>query len=1354
MKKFVISVSAVLLVFCAGAQQQQDKNGLITHPEELEVTFLGSTQAWRDIPIPKVPVPSGKTLKYGYHFKADWILNPNVNPNVYKGLDPVLQKEYNTSTNKTITETANWAGMNTNTSPGDPCMDVGPNHVVQMINATRVKIWDKSGAVVLAEQAFSTLAGTPAGGGDPIVLYDERADRWLLSEFASGGNTLYIAISQTPDPTGAYYTYSVATSSFPDYPKYSIWDNSYLVTANEGGGTTSVYALDRSAMLAGTAHNAQSFTIPRFGTIGFQASTPVSLMGTTVSGAPATLIRMRDDAWGGSSSDAVEVWELDINWASPGAATLAEIIAIPVSAHESELCGYTSFTCIPQPSGSNALDPLRELIMNRAMYRNFGTHESMVAAHVTDVDGSDHAGIRWYEFRRSGGSWSLYQEGTYSPDAEHRWMPCIGLSATGNIGMAYNVSSSSTHPEIRYTGRKECDPLGMMTEPETILVDGTASNNTNRWGDYNAMGVDPSDGETFWFNAQYNPNSQARTRIGAFSIDQCSPTVQFNSSAYNPNEGDADVAAGCLDYYVVDVPIKIGSDPSQPADIVVNVTGGTATQGVDYDIFNTVGTLDDPTLSFTVQIRVYNDNYVEGTETITLDYSLNPNGGNAVAGTSNQTVTVTINDDDLAPGSMTSSVVLLTEDFEGLANPALPGTWSTVNNGTPADTPWQSGDAAAATSAAVTVPTSNTSDFAWINDDDCNCDQNDVDLIFPSIDLSGFTGATVDFLSYFEGKSWSGDTESCDLVVSVGGGPFTNVGSITANAGWYNSSFDATPYAGNANVVFAIKYSDGTGYLYAAAIDDVVVTGIGPIDVQQAVNAGSAMTANLGPNSTVHFYDATTQDVMMTLDNTSGFDFGCVTVQVDRAGTGAAQFSSTNTSNYLADKTFTVTPTNNSASATYDVTLYYKEAEVAGWESATGNARSVAEVIKVAGANPISVVTPANYGTYTIDNVVGSIGAFNADVTFTATFGNGFSGFGLGVYAPGIPGAPTAGFSPSTSTECEGGCITFTDASVSTDPGGITGWAWDFGDGNSSTSPSPTNCYATAGTYVVTLVVTDAVASDNQTSVVTIGAATTHSIAANLCPGQSVTAGSSTYTTAGTYTDVLTNAAGCDSTITTTVVELAATTFSQSTTFCDGGNIVVGSSTYTTSGTYTDVLTNAAGCDSTVTTTVTVNPNPTPTIDNASALDTLCENGNPVTILSTPVGGTFSGTGVSGNSFNPLTAGPGSHTVTYSYTDGSGCVGQAQITVIVVDCTIGIKEEALEGVSLFPSPNNGQFVINGLVAGTTYKIFDEQGKLVLSETVGSSSEDVSLKNVADGIYVLRTTKNGKEGSIKFTVTKQ
>jgi len=381
-----------------------------------------------------------------------------------------------------------------------------------------------------------------------------------------------------------------------------------------------------------------------------------------------------------------------------------------------------------------------------------------------------------------------------------------------------------------------------------------------------------------------------------------------------------------------------------------------------------------------------------------------------------------------------------------------------------------------------------------------------------------------------------------------------------------------------------------------------------------------------------------------------------------------------------------------------------------------------------------------------------TVGAFNSDVTFTSSFFSGFSGFGIGVYSPGIPGAPTADFSPSSSTECVGGCITFTDASNSTDPGGITSWSWDFGDGNVSSSASPTHCYTTSGSYVVSLTITDGIASDNHSILVEIGDSSSFSQTANLCPGQTVSVGTNTYSSAGTYTDVLSNAAGCDSVVTTTVNQLASSTFSQTIDFCEGGSVTVGTSTYTTSGTYTDILTNAEGCDSTVTTNLTVYSNPTPVIDNTAGLDSVCENSSSLLLTASPSGGTFSGSGMSGSTFNPLTAGVGTHIVTYSLTDGNGCTGEDQLTIVVIDCSVEISNSELNEFKLYPNPNNGNFVISGLAVGSSYQILDKQGKLVRSDMVNSEREEISLKNVSDGIYFLKISASGKETSIKFTVT--
>ena len=1704
---------AVGFLCSAGTSLYAQKSEIIRADMTIPVEYHGETEALLNfVEDPKAKNEQTKFEKIGYHPKQDWVLNPSVNPNALpNGWDKAHQKNYANGTQKALTQ--NWEGMgNTGVSPADPSVDVGPGHVVQMINGgsgSYIQVYNKTGGTIGGQVYFDNFMGMPGGAGDPIVLYDERADRWLLSEFSQTGNNMHVAISTTPDPTGTYHTYSFNAPSFPDYPKYSIWNDAYIITTNEN--QSSIYALNRTDLLAGTASAAQRFTMTNFGTIGFQAATPVSLNGTTnaPAGTPNLLMRMRDDSWTGATSDALEIWELDINWANQAMSTLIQVQVLGITPHESELCGYTSFACIPQPGTGTTLDPLRELLMNRIHYRNFGTHESIVCCHVTDVNGNDRAGIRWYELRRTNGtsgSWSIYQESTYSPDADNRWMPSIGISATGNIGLAYNVSSNSVFPSLRYTGRKECDPLNSMSITETTIVAGTASNNSNRYGDYNAMGLDPSDGETFYFTGMYNPATQWSTRIAAFDIPTCTPQVSFGGSAYTVDEPMANVNNNCLDYYILNVPISIGSDPSQPANVMVNVSGGSATQNVDYFVNTNTFTFDGSILSGNVEIWVYNDDYVEGTETITLDYTLNANGGDAGTGTINQTVTVTINDDDLAPGAMMTTTTILQDDFDdGTLAP-----FTTTNSS--GDTPWQVGDNAAAASGAFAVPTSNTSLFAWINDDDCDCDQSDVDLTFPTIDLTNYTNATLTFRSYFESNTYQGNTEEAEVRISVNGGAEQLVGPLVASqidVDWVDQTFDLTPYVGNANVQLIINYNDGSGWLYGCTVDDVLVTGTAPVAIQTNVNTGTGMEAYLGPNETVHFYDPGTSNVMMSITNTSSHDYGCTTVDVDRDGSTptALEFASANTADYLHSKSYTVVPANANPSGTFDVTLYYEEAEVAAWETFTGASRNNAEIIKVLGNNRINDVTPGNYGSYTIDNVAATLGSFGSDVTFTASFSNGFSGFGVGIYNVSSGVAPSAAFSSNTVTICEGATVNFTDQST----GSPTGWSWNFGDANTSTGQNPSNTYTSPGNYTVTLTATNAFGNDTETSTnyitvlpassssqslsicpgssvtvgtstytaagnytdvltasngcdstvsttismlapssnaqsfqicpgssVTVGSSTynsagtytdvlsnsvgcdstitttvsmlnapsysqtlsicpggsvtvgtstynsagtytdvlnasngcdstvtttvnmnnasTFSQTLSICPGGSVTVGSSTYTSAGTYTDVLTNSVGCDSTITTTVNVGGATNSSQSVSFCPGGSVTVGTNTYSTAGTYTDVLTGSNGCDSTVVTTVSVlstasysqtlnicpggsvtvgsntystagtytdvltggngcdstvtttvnllaasnntqnvqlcngssitvgsstynaagsytdvltnavgcdstvitNITIVTTINNAQTSnlcpggsvtvgtntytaagtyvdtltasagcdsvvtttvnlnsannvqqtaticqgesvtvgsstytsagvytdvltnmagcdstvettvvvnqlptvyfepnlpDTLCDDGALLPLVGAPLGGTFSGTGVSGSNFDPSAAGAGNHDVTYTFTDGNGCVGSATSTVTVVSCT-GIFSEGLENVKLFPNPNTGNFMVTGLENGTICEIYDDRGRLVVRQIVTTDPMEVNLPaSAGTGTYFLRTNKEGQTGSIQFVVTR-
>ncbi len=1243
MKNLVLTATVLwyAVVACAQDSQTNQANPIFLNPDVIPITYHGETVPLLDYrEAPNTVNEITKTEKLGYHPKGDWPLNTHNNPNALpKGKDAALQTKYPPmAANKALT--INYDGMGyTGVNPADPCVDVGPNHVVQMINGgsgSYIQVYDKTGSPIGGQVYFDNFMSMPGGAGDPIVLYDERADRWLLSEFSQTGNNMHVAISTTPDPTGTYYTYTFNAPSFPDYPKYSIWKDSYLIATNETGAS-GVYALDRTSLLAGTPAAAQRFTVSHFGTIGFQLTTPVSLNGTVdpPTGTPAMVMRMRDDAWGGAPTDALEIWEFDIDWTTPANTTLTQTATLATTPHDSELCGYTSFACIPQPGSGTTLDPLREILMNRIHYRNFGTHESIVCCHVTDVDGTDRAGIRWYELRRTGGtggSWAIYQEGTYSPDTDNRWMPSIGISATGQIGLAYNVSSGTTYPSLRYTGRKECDPLGTMTEPETVIVAGSAANASNRYGDYNAMGLDPSDGETFWFTGMYNPASQWSTRVAAFSIASCTPMVQFGADTYSVDEPDANVSNGCLDYYVLDVPISIGADPSQPADVTVSVSGGTATQGVDFDINNTSFTFDGSTLSGTVQIWVYNDNYVEGAETITLDYTLNANGGDATNGVINQTVTVTINDDDLAPAAMTTSSVILTQDFESGMAP-----FTTTNPS--GDTPFQIGNVGTTPNGAYAIPADNTTEFAWIDDDDCNCVQNDVLLEMPVLDLTAYTGGTMTFDSYYEANSYNGDNENAEVQVSIGGGAYTTVATVNASVidgSWVGNTIDITPYVGNASVQFAFHYSDGTGWLYGLAVDNIVINGDSPISIQTPVNTGSGMTANLGPNETVHFYDPATSDVMMTIANTSAHDYGCVTVEVDRDGSTptALQFASTNTADYLHSKTYTVVPTNNNPSGTFDVTLYYEEAEVQAWETFTGNNRNNAEVIKVAGNNRINDVTPANYGSFTIDNPAATLGAFNSDVTFTASFTNGFSGFGVGIY--NVTTVTVTHTTVNTNPLCNGAS---NGSIVVTASGGTAPYQYSI-DGGTTWQSSNTFSGLSAGTYNV-------IAEDDG--------------------GNQSTVSSEVLTNpvAVSYTDTPTNPL-CNGSSNGSIVLAGAGGDGSYQYSIDGGSNFQGSGTFNglSAATYNVVVEDGNGCQATGTITLS---NPVAVSYTDTPTDPLCNGSSNGSIVLSGAGGdgSYQYSIDGGSNFQGSGSFTGLSAATYNVVveDGNGCQAMGTVTL-------------------------------------------------------------------------------------------
>lgn len=420
-------------------------------------------------------------------------------------------------------------------NPPDTVGDVGRDYYIQSINGgggALYTIYNKSDGSVAAGPFTMAALGSgncSSGLGDPIILYDNLAERWMITEFTSGSNDMCVYISQTADPiSGGWFAYSFTAPSFPDYPKYGIYDGSYLISSNESGPSP-VYAIDRTALLAGNSSTLVRATVPSLGGFGFQALTPVDLDGPNPApvGTPLLFLRHNDDEVHGSSTatDFIEIYEFSVDWGDPGSAALNGPTNIAVTDFDSSLCGLTSFSCMDQPNGGTPLDPLREVIMNRLVYRNFETHEVILGNFVTDVDGTDRGGIRWFELRRTSpqGAWNLFQEGTVTFDDDlDRWMAGIAMDGSGNIALAYNVSNASNvFPGIRYVGRLASDPLGVMTQGEFTIVDGSGVNSSQRYGDYSAMGIDPVEDCVFWFTGEYNPASAWSTRIASFGFDAC-----------------------------------------------------------------------------------------------------------------------------------------------------------------------------------------------------------------------------------------------------------------------------------------------------------------------------------------------------------------------------------------------------------------------------------------------------------------------------------------------------------------------------------------------------------------------------------------------------------------------------------------------------------------------------------------------------------------------------------------------------------------------------------------------------------------------------------------------------------------
>jgi hypothetical protein len=583
-----------------------------------------------------------------------------------------------------------------NSAPPDTNGAVGPNHFVEIVN-TDFAVFTKSGAPIFGPVPIDTVWSGFAGNcaiendGDPIVTYDRIGDRWIISQFQVTSTPFQqcVAVSTTPDPTGSYARYAFNyPDGFPDYPKMGVWPDAYYVTYNvfNNAGTAFLYAktcaLDRAHMLTGAAATQVCFNTTNFGGL-----LPADFDGRTLpaAGAPNPIVAL------GATSTTLALWRFHTDFTTPANSTFTGPTTLTVPAY-AEACA-PSGTCVPQ-SGGGSLDSLSDRLMYRAAYRNFGDHESIVVNH--SVTAGSSVGLRWYELRGVTTSPSVFQSGTFAPDANFRWMGSAAMDQSGNVAIGYSVSSASITPQIRVTGRLAGDPAGTLTQGETTVIAGAGAQGRTltRWGDYSSMSVDPVDDCTFYYSNEYIPANGTfnwRTRVASFRLSPCGG-ADFSLSASPSSVSAAQGGSGTSTITVTPtggftgaVALSISGLPAgatasfSPASTtstsVLTLGAGTAAAG-SYPLTVT-GTSGSLTHTTTVTLTI----------TGAPDFSLSASPSSVSAGQGGSgTTTITVTPQNGFNGSVTLTVTGLPPGASGSFNPVTTASTSvlTLTSGTAA----------------------------------------------------------------------------------------------------------------------------------------------------------------------------------------------------------------------------------------------------------------------------------------------------------------------------------------------------------------------------------------------------------------------------------------------------------------------------------------------------------------------------------------------------------------------------------------------------------------------------------------------------------------------------------------------
>jgi hypothetical protein len=503
--------------------------------------------------------------------------------------------------------------------PPDTNGAVGPNHFVQTVNGG-LEIWTKSGTVaatsILLNGLWSGYTGTNPGNscatqndGDPVVVYDGVADRWFITQFSlpnsttTGGPSFQcVAVSKTPDPTGAYWLYDFQyTAEVNDYGKFGIWPDAYYATFNLFDANflaADLCAYDRNKMLQGQPATQQCFQDANgYGVL------PVNLDGKILppQGEPGFFVGIDQ-----GTAPAIDLWKLHVDWTTPANSALTGPTTVAGVSSFAQPCNST--TCTTIAGGGTTLDSLGDRVMFHLAYRNFGTHESLTVNHT--VTAGSTTGVRWYEIHDPAGTPTVFQQGTYAPsDSKYRWMASIAEDMAQDFALGFSVASSTVKPDIAWTGRLNSDAVGTMGQGETTLQTGKATESgAARWGDYSNMTIDPVDDCTFWYTQELYNTSGGPT-WDTYIANSKFPNCGANDFTLGVSPASQKVAPGGQVTYAIATTQKAGAAETialNIQDLPTGVTGSFSPATVSTGASSTLtltaaaGAAITPATAFTV----------------------------------------------------------------------------------------------------------------------------------------------------------------------------------------------------------------------------------------------------------------------------------------------------------------------------------------------------------------------------------------------------------------------------------------------------------------------------------------------------------------------------------------------------------------------------------------------------------------------------------------------------------------------------------------------------------------------------------------------------------------------------------